>query len=243
MQWPRAMAGIPELTAEQELACALRILAAAGWEENLSGHITLALDDGSLLANPWGMWWQEVTASDIVRVGTDGAVLAGRWDVTPAVFLHTELHRARPDARVVVHNHPHYATLLACLGVAPVISHQNAVLFDGEIAIVDEYDGTVESQAAGAWLAERIGGATAALLANHGAIVMGPNFGAAGYAAVTFERMCRFTYEALAAGHTLRELPPAARPALQAELKRNTPDAWWHGAVRGLLRDQPEVLG
>src|SRR5689334_14020695 len=55
--WPRAMPGIGrELTPEQELACALRILAAEGWEENLSGHITVACADGSLLVNPWGLW-------------------------------------------------------------------------------------------------------------------------------------------------------------------------------------------
>ena len=186
--WPRSMPGIgPTLTTEQELACALRILAAEGWRENLSGHITVAGPDGSILVNPWGMWWEEVCASDIVRIDADGVVVSGRWDVTPAVHLHTELHRARADARVVVHNHPHYATLLACAGIEPVISHQNAALLDGELAFVDEYDGTVESSTAGAWLAERVGAASAALLANHGAIVIGSDFAIACYRAVVLE--------------------------------------------------------
>src|SRR3954454_2524250 len=82
--WPRAMPSIGRtLTVEQQLACALRILAAEGWEENLSGHITVACDDGSLLVNPWGMWWQEVRASDIMHIDKDGALSDGRWDVTP----------------------------------------------------------------------------------------------------------------------------------------------------------------
>jgi ribulose-5-phosphate 4-epimerase/fuculose-1-phosphate aldolase len=251
--WPRAVPGIGvDLTEEQALACALRILAPT-WQENLSGHITVAQPNGTAtgelasppstyLVNPWGKWWEETQASDIVRVDADGELVEGPWDVTPAVFLHTELHRARPDARVVVHNHPHYATLLACLGVEPVISHQNAALFDGELAFVDEYDGTVESAAAGRWLAERVGRASGVLLANHGAIVTGSTFGEACYRAVTFERMCRFTYEALVAGTALRPLPDASRAALKRELVANTPGAFWDGAVRRLIAREPEVL-
>ena len=241
--WPRSMPGIgPTLTTEQELACALRILAAEGWQENLSGHITVAGPDGSLLVNPWGMWWEEVCASDIVRIDANGVVVSGRWDVTPAVHLHTELHRARADARVVVHNHPHHATLLACAGIEPVISHQNAALLDGELAFVDEYDGTVESSTAGVWLAARVGAASTALLANHGAIVTGSDFAIACYRAVVLERACTATVEALQAGVKLRELPVDGRAALKAELQRNAPPAYWGGAVRLLLAREPEVI-
>jgi ribulose-5-phosphate 4-epimerase/fuculose-1-phosphate aldolase len=248
-EWPRALPALGRsidrpLTVAEELACALRILAAEGWQENLSGHITVALDDGTIAANPWGLWWSEVRASDIVRVDLAGAVVDGIWDVTPAVFLHTELHRARPDARIVVHNHPYHATLLACLGVAPILAHQNSALFDGEVAFVDEYDGTVESEVAGKWLAERVGDASAVLLANHGAIITGRTFGEACYRAVTFERMCRFTVDGLRTGRELRPLPgdETARAALKGELERNTPDTYWHGAVRQLLAREPEVL-
>ena len=231
-----------DLTPSQELACALRILAQRGWQENLSGHRTVTTASGGLLANPWGMWWHEVTASDIITLDATGNVVTGRWDVTPAVFLHTELHRARPDARVVIHNHPYHATLLACLGAAPTISHQNSVLFANEIAIVDEYDGTVESAAAGQWLAERIGNATVALLANHGAIVTGSSFGSACYRAVTFERACEFSVDAMRCNRSLRPIPTEAIPSLQHELKRNTADAFWGGAIRALLTKEPEVL-
>lgn len=231
-----------DLSPSQELACALRILAHQGWQENLSGHITVTTANGGLLANPWGLWWQEVTASDIMTLDGSGKVLAGKWDITPAVFLHTELHRARPDARVVIHNHPYNATLLACLGVAPVISHQNSALFANEVVIVDEYDGTVESAAAGQWLAERVSDASVALLANHGAIVTGSSFGSACYRAVTFERACKLTVDALQRDRALRPIASEAIPSLQAELKRNTADAFWGGAVRQLIAHEPEVL-
>jgi ribulose-5-phosphate 4-epimerase/fuculose-1-phosphate aldolase len=242
MTSPRAVPGIGrELTPEQSLACALRILAHEGWQENLSGHITWADDDGGLWVNPWGLWWSEVRASDIMRVSLDGSILSGKWDVTPVVFIHTELHRARPDARIVVHNHPYAATVLSCLGVEPVISHQNACLFDGDLAFVDEYDGAVESAEAGRGLAQQVGKASGVLLANHGAIVTAESIGAACYRAVTFERMCRFTLDALQAGRELRPLPPAGRSELKALLNRVTPDAYWDGAVRQLLAREPEV--
>src|SRR5207247_1204054 len=105
-----------ELTVPQQLACALRILAYEGWRENLDGHISWSTPDGGMWMNPWGVWWDEVRASQIIRLDAHGNVVEGDWDVTGAVSIHTELHRARADAAVVVHNHPYYATLLAAMG-------------------------------------------------------------------------------------------------------------------------------
>ncbi|MDQ1476213.1 MAG: hypothetical protein QOE62_1442 [Actinomycetota bacterium] len=239
---PRPGPGIGhDLTVQQELACALRILAREGWRENLSGHITVATDDGGMWCNPWGLWWEEVRASDILRLDADGRIVDGEWDVTPAVFLHTELHRARADARVIVHNHPYYATLLSTIGEQPRLVHQNSCIFDGELAFVDEYGG-VGDASEGQWLAEQVGDASGILLAHHGAIVTAPTIPAACYKATTFERMCRLTFDALVAGHKPIEVPVEARPALQTALQQNTPQAYWDGAVRQLLRTDPEVL-
>ena len=239
---PRPGPGIGhDLTVQQELACALRILARDGWRENLSGHITVATDDGGMWCNPWGLWWEEVRASDILRLDADGRIVDGRWDVTPAVFLHTELHRARADARVIVHNHPYFATLLSTIGEQPRLVHQNSCIFDGELAFVDEYGG-VGDASEGQWLAQQVGNASGILLAHHGAIVTAPTIPAACYKATTFERMCHFTFDALGAGRKPTEVPAEARPALKIALQQNTPQAYWDGAVRRLLRTEPEVL-
>jgi ribulose-5-phosphate 4-epimerase/fuculose-1-phosphate aldolase len=239
---PRTGPGIGhELTEQQELACALRVLAREGWRENLSGHITVATADGGMWCNPWGLWWEEVRASDILRLDAEGRIVEGEWDVTPAVFLHTELHRARADARVIVHNHPYYATLLSTIGELPRMVHQNSCIFDGELAFVDEYGG-VGDASEGQWLAEQVGDASGILLAHHGAIVTAPTIPAACYKATTFERMCRLTFDALVVGHKPMEVPGDARRTLQAALRQNTPQAYWDGAVRQLLRSEPEVL-
>jgi ribulose-5-phosphate 4-epimerase/fuculose-1-phosphate aldolase len=173
---PRLLRGIgPELSDRQKLACAFRILARDGFAENISGHITWQqAGDYRMLVNPWGLWWRELSASDICTVATDGQVLDGRWDVTPAIHIHTELHRRRPDARVVIHNHPYYVCLLAAVGRLPELVHQSGTAFVDDLRFVSEYDGEVDSPELGAALATQIGDASVVILANHGVIVTGP---------------------------------------------------------------------
>jgi ribulose-5-phosphate 4-epimerase/fuculose-1-phosphate aldolase len=243
-QRPTEVLGIGrELTVPQQLACALRILAAEGWQEWLSGHITWAREGTDhLWCNPWGIWWEETKASDIVLVSMDGEVVEGKWPASSAVFIHTELHRKRPDARVVVHGHPYYTTLLAGMGETPEIIHQNTAIFDGDIAYVDEYDGFVVDAMSGAQLADRIGSATGVVLANHGAIVTGQTVGEACYQSVLFERMSRFHYDTMVAGRKPKSIPAEIRAAMKAGLKKGATQIFWDGAVRRLLRTEPDVL-
>ncbi len=232
-----------ELSERQKLACLHRVLAGIGFNENMAGHVTVAADaDGNLWVSPWGKWWDEVRASDLVLVSPDGEVLDGAWDVSPAVYLHTGIHRARPDARVVVHNHPYHATLLATMGRLPEITHQAACMFDGALRLVDEYQGQVLDEEAAAWLAEQVGDADGVILVSHGALVIGSSIEEATYRAYTFDRMCRLTADALIAGHPTREIAPEWRSSLKDAFRTHALDAFWNGAVRLLLRDQPDVL-
>lgn len=239
---PIAPAGAT-LDERQKLACLHRVLAGVGFHENMAGHVTMtAGDDGAMWASPWGLWWNEVRAADLVLVDAGGRVAEGRWPVSPAIFLHTELHRARPDARVVVHNHPYHATLLATMGVLPEITHQAACMFDGGLRLVDEYQGQVLDVDAGAWLADAVGDAIGIILVSHGAIVIGSSVEEATYRAYTFDRMCRLTADALTAGRATREIAPEHRPGLRDAFRTHALDAFWNGAVRQILRDDPSVL-
>ena len=152
--------------------------------------------DGSMLVNPWGLWWEEVTASDIIRIDAAGEVIEGQWDVTPAIHIHTELHRNRADARVVVHNHPYHATVLAALGILPEILHQTTCMYDGDMVYVDEYDGEISDPSKGSALAQAIGDASIILLRNHGLIVTGETLAQATYRAASFDRQCRLMVDA-----------------------------------------------
>ncbi len=241
---PRAMPGIGvDLDNAQKLACAFRILARDGFSENMAGHITWAdRDDDSLLINPWGLWWDELTASDICRVNGAGEVVAGPWDVTPAYHIHTELHRRRPDARVVIHNHPYWVTVLAAVGVLPVIAHQTGSLFDDDLSLVHEYTGEVDDAALGADLAEKIGDCNTVILASHGIIVTGETVEIATYRAASIERVCRMTYDILLMGKDPLPIDKSIRIAMQKALHERASEVHWAGAVRRILKEEPGIL-
>jgi len=239
---PRAVPGPGvELTAAQALAIALRHLDDVGWCENMTGHITLQLGD-DFLVNPWGLWWGEVSARDVLTIDADGAVIVGEWDVTPAVHLHTELHRKRSDARVVVHNHPPYASALAAIGELPDLVHQNSSILADELVLVSDYDGEVDQPALGADLADRIGDASVALLVSHGVIVTAPTIEEAVYKSVLFERTCMLHWLVRALDRAPVPVAATHQKQLKASLIERAAPVYWHGVVRTLVRDEPDVL-
>jgi ribulose-5-phosphate 4-epimerase/fuculose-1-phosphate aldolase len=241
---PRLVPGIGrELSDQQKLACAFRVLARDGFAENISGHITWqrAGHDG-MLVNPWGLWWRELRASDICTVAPDGQVVAGLWDVTPAIHIHTELHRRRPDARVVIHNHPYYLCLLAAVGRLPELVHQSGTAFVDDLLFVSEYDGEVDSPELGEALATQIGNASVVILANHGVIVTGPTLEEATFRAATIDRACRMTYDLLLLGEKTLPIPPTVVRGMKASILERGSEVFFAGAVRQLIRDEPDVL-
>lgn len=232
-----------ELTPKQQLACAFRILAHNGFSENIAGHITMVRDDGATMyVNPWGLWWEEVKASDICVVDEDAAVLEGKWDVTPAIHIHTELHRRRADARVVVHNHPYSVTALAAVGMLPELHHQTGAMFDDEMVMVGEYDGEVDTADLGSALADQIGDASIAILANHGIIVTAPTIQEATYKASSIDRVCRLAYDIAVLGRQPLKMPHGAMVGMKKSLIERGTDVFWAGAVRSLIRTHPDVL-
>jgi ribulose-5-phosphate 4-epimerase/fuculose-1-phosphate aldolase len=239
---PRAVPGPGiELTPGQELAIALRHLDDVGWCENMTGHITVQQGD-EFLVNPWGLWWGEVCTSDLLTIDADGTVIEGAWDVTPAVHLHTELHRARADARVVVHNHPPYASALAAIGELPDLVHQNSSILVDELVLVTDYDGEVDQPTIGAELADRIGDASVALLVSHGVIVTAPTIEEAVYKSVLFERTCMLHWLVRAMDRAPVPIAPTHQKQLKASLIERAAPVYWHGVVRALVRDEPDVL-
>jgi ribulose-5-phosphate 4-epimerase/fuculose-1-phosphate aldolase len=232
-----------DLTLQQELACAFRILARSGFSENIAGHITWAeTDDGSMWVNPWGLWWDEVKASDLCRVDAEGDVLEGTWDVTPAIHIHTELHRRRPDARVVVHNHPYWVSVLAGAGILPELVHQTGSMFDGDLHLVEEYSGEVDSAELAARLAEQIGDYSTTILASHGVIVTAPTIQEATYKAASIDRVCKLAYDLLAIGRDPLPIGRGIKVGMKKSLLERGTEVYWNGAVRNLLRNDPEVM-
>jgi len=234
---------VETLTQPQALACALRLLAVEGYNENFAGHITWQpAGQTAMWCNPTGLWWPEVRASDMCLVDLDGKVLHGTRSVTEAIFIHTEIHRRRPDARVLVHGHPYYATLLSALPQVPAIAHQAGCVFDGELGVVVDYDGPVNDPAAGRHLADSVGMNTGIVMANHGAMVIGDTVALATFRAVSFEVMCRQTVDLMALGRQPQEIAAKHRKWNYDWLKTKGAEQYWAGAVRQLVAREPEVL-
>lgn len=232
-----------DLTDEQALAVAFRHLAGLGFSENMAGHITWQLDGQTdMLVNPWGLWWQELTASDICVVDEDARVVRGRWDVTPAIHIHTELHRLHPDARVVIHNHPYYVSVLAALGVLPELVHQTGALFLDDMYLVPNYDGEVDAPWRAVELAQQIGSAHMVLLANHGVIITGCNIAEAVYRAASIERVCKLAYDVMLTGRTRKQMNRGDMVGMKASLIERAADVYWAGAARMTIKADPGVL-
>ncbi|OBF21059.1 aldolase [Mycobacterium kubicae] len=232
-----------KLSDEQALAVAFRHLAAIGFAENMAGHITWQLDGQTdMLVNPWGLWWSELTASDICAVDADARVVRGRWDVTPAIHIHTELHRARDDARVVIHNHPYYVCVLAALGRLPELVHQTGSLFLDDLCLVDTYGGEIDSASGAADLAAHIGKANLTILANHGVIATGRNLAEAVYRAASIERVCKLAYDILLTGKEPVQMKWADMAGMQRSLIERAADVYWAGAARMTIKADADVL-
>jgi ribulose-5-phosphate 4-epimerase/fuculose-1-phosphate aldolase len=169
------------------LACALRWAARLGLSEGVCNHFSLAVpgDGERYLINPHGIHWSEMRASDLLLVDGGGAVLEGDAEALEATafYIHSRVHRARADARCVLHTHMPYATALTSLEggrLEPVT--QNALRFVGIVAYDEEeggYRGLALDESEGDRMARALTDKRVLFLANHGVIVVGPDLATA----------------------------------------------------------------
>ncbi len=198
---------LPPLTPQAEVALLARMLHREGYDDHLAGHITFRQPDGTLLVNPWGLTWDEVRASDIMRIDPDGNVLDGQWTVTPAIPLHLELHRARHDIAVAVHNHSRWGTVWANLQRVPPVYDQTSAMVPGDPAVYDDFEGSVDAVAQARACVDALADARMALLGNHGVFVVGTDIAQAHHRCVVLEWRCRQAWhvEALGGGVPVRD--------------------------------------
>ncbi|MEM8500079.1 MAG: class II aldolase/adducin family protein [Pseudomonadota bacterium] len=231
---------LPELSAKAQVALMCRMCFREGWNDHIAGHITLRLENGNILSNPWELAWDEITAGDVVTLDADGNNLDSDWNITPAIGLHLQLHRMRDDAHVVMHNHPEWSGRWACLQRVPPIYDQSGAYVEGDLPLFDEYQGTFDSDDKTLAAATALGDAKWALLANHGALVVGKNLRQAHLRIITLEWRCRRAYEIELAGGA--EPLPAALIPETARADDNGFPFLWEAMARREIRKDPAVL-
>lgn len=232
---------LPALSDRQQLALLCRVLSREGYNDHIAGHITLRLDDGSYLANPWELTWSELTASDILRLDAQGQVIEGEWNITPAIRLHMDVHEKRHDVRVVIHNHPEWSSVWSATGKVPPVYDQTSALVDTDPVVYDEYRGTVEQRELGNAVASALGQSKWALLANHGALVVGESIRQAHLRAITLEWRCRLAWRVQAFGGGT-PLSDAVIQATGARTDLNGFPFLWEAMCREEIRRDPGVL-
>ena len=92
-----------------DLAAYFRINARLGWEDSFNTHATVRVPGAEehFLMNPWGVRFDEMRASDLVKVDLDGTVVSatGHTVIEAGFVIHSAIHMNRPDARCVIHTH------------------------------------------------------------------------------------------------------------------------------------------
>jgi ribulose-5-phosphate 4-epimerase/fuculose-1-phosphate aldolase len=188
------------------LAAAYRIFAMLGWVEMIYNHITVRLPDadGQFLINPFGLHYSEVTASNLVKIDTEGRVIGeSRWPVNPAGFtVHSAIHRGIADAHCVMHTHT--TTGCAVAGAQAGLSMDNfysAQLF-GRVAYHD-FEGITVHADEGPRLLRSIDNKPAVILRNHGLLSWGRTIEQAFVVLWTLQRACDIQAAGAAMGPTI----------------------------------------
>lgn len=232
---------IPELTAHQQLALLARTLHREGYDDHIAGHITIAQSDDTFLVNPWELAWDELTASDIIRVDSAGRVIEGEWNVTPAIGLHLAVHQRRHNLQVVIHNHSRWGSVWSATGRIPPVYDQTSGHVDEDPAFYDEYAGTVDGQAEAQAAADALGQGKWALLKNHGVFIVAENVRQAHLRAITLEHRCRLAWHVEALG----EGQPITNPESLRVARMSDPLGMpflWEAMARREIRLDPSVL-
>lgn len=166
-----------EWQARLDLAACYRIFDLLGWSESIYNHISLAVpgEEGAFLINPFGLLYEEVTASNLVKIDVDGNNIGGSpYMVNKAGFTqHAHFHKHLGErANAICHVHT-TETMAVC-------SHKDGLLptnfyacnFINQIGYHD-FEGVTVRAEEGDRLVDNLGGKSILLLRNHGPVVMG----------------------------------------------------------------------
>jgi ribulose-5-phosphate 4-epimerase/fuculose-1-phosphate aldolase len=195
-----------------DLAASFRMIAKLGMHEAVANHFSAAVsaDGRKFLMNPKWRHFSRIKASDLVLFDLDEADdINNRTDVDPTAWaIHGQMHRSLPQARVVMHLHPPFATTIAALAdpmIKPI--DQNTARYFNRLAVDDSYSGMADSAQEGARLARLLGNKSRLMMGNHGVLVIANSVGEAFDDIYTLERACQTLVQAYSTGQPLKVLP------------------------------------
>jgi len=229
-----------------DLAAAYRLVALYGWDDLVFTHLTARVHgpEHHFLINPYGMMFEEITASSLVKVALDGTkVLDSPHQINPAGFtIHSCIHAARENAQCVMHTHSLNGVAVSAqeAGVLP-ISQQS--LFVLSSLAYHDYEGVALREDEKPRLVNDLGDKNFFMLRNHGLLTVGATVADAFLFMYLFEATCMIQVRALAGN---RELVSIAKPILDGiqkaaqQVTRGLGGGLaWPGLLRKLDRANP----
>ncbi len=229
-----------------DLAALYRLVALEGWDDLIFTHISARVPgpEHHFLINPFGMFFEEVTASSLVKVDLDGnIVMDSPFGINAAGYvIHSAVHGAREDARFVIHLHTDQGVAVSAQAEGLLPLSQHALIVLPHLAYHD-YEGIALKLDERERLVADLGDKSLMMLRNHGTLATGSTAAEAWVALFHLERACRMQVMALAAG---RDRVLMASGSARGEVEKvvggglgvmaNLP---WPGLLRRLDRRSP----
>lgn len=186
-----------------QLAAAYRLVAKYGMTDMISNHITAhAPGDGEILINPWGLLFEEITASSLHKIDLDGnMVLRGESDfpVNKAGYvIHSAVHAARADVFCVVHTHTRAGVAVSAMACGLMPASQTALRFLNRVGYHD-YEGPAVDEGERERLVTNLGSNDVLVLRNHGLLTCGRSIPEAYHLMQRLETACQIQVDLLAA--------------------------------------------
>ena len=216
-----------EWQARVDLAACYRLVAHFGMADMMANHISSHVpgEKGAFLINPYGMMYEEMTASCLIKVDYDGNILSKpdfgelNYGINKAGYvIHSAVHRARPEVACVIHTHSWASMAVSSLACGLLPLTQTAMRFL-RIAYHD-YQGVVLDTAEQATLIQDLGQGEALILRNHGALTVGKSIGEAFNWMHRLELACRAQIGAMSCQTPLQEV---TGPVLEETWKNYQP--------------------
>ena len=243
----REQVSAAEWEARVNLAAAYRLVALYGWDDLVFTHLSARVPgpEHHFLINPYGMMFEEITASSLVKIDLDGRkVLDSAYEINPAGFtIHSCIHAAREDARCVIHVHSLNGVAVSVQkgGLLP-ISQQS--LFVLSSLAYHDYEGVALNPEEQPRLVADLGSKAFLMLRNHGLLTLGPTPADAFLAMYLFEAACTIQVRAQSGGTELipirSQILEGIRAASAQVMRGQGGGALiWPGLLRKLERENP----
>ena len=221
------------------LAACYRLVAHYHWDDLIFTHISARVPgpEHHFLINPYGILFEEITASSLVKVDLNGQkVMPSPFEINPAGFtIHSAVHAAREDAKCVLHIHSLNGVAVGAQkgGVLPI--SQQSIFVLSSLGY-HNYEGVALNEDEKPRLVKDLGDRNFLMLRNHGLLTVADNIPDAFVFMYIFEAACAIQVRAQAGGGELIPIDPRIIAGAQAQAKQVTRGAGGGMAWAGLLR-------